>query len=418
MLIFLAVASLMVGAALLILLMPLIGRPTSLRSRVSPAADLVMLYREQMNEVEADVAAGLLPSTRLEEARNELEQRLLTDMPPHSTTDTRVQWHKSRNTAIAVSLSLPLVAGLLYWNLGNPSALTGQAAPQAVARSDEHSTSVEQIGKMVGRLAEKLAANPDNPEGWAMLARSYSALGRHPEAVLAFGRAAALLPDDADLLADYADALAVTMHGKLKGKPMQLVRHALKLDPDNAKALALAGTEAFDRADYRGAIAFWEHAARNAPEGTEFTDALHASLEEAKSLAAGRPAESSPARISESASAPAGRVAGSVSLASSLAAKALPDHKVFIYAQALEGPRMPLAILAAKVADLPLNFVLDDSLSMSPDLKLSSFQQILVTARVSKAGGAMPLPGDLQGRSGPVRLGASKIQIEINEIVK
>ncbi len=414
---FLAAATLMAGGALIFLLRPLLKGPSNPGTDISAQTDLIALYRQQMSEVEADVAAGLLPRTQLDEAKTELEHRLLTELPQRPV-GAQTQWSRSSITAIAVSLTIPLAAGLLYWKLGNPGALSADAQPTAFVQSGTHSTAPDQIEAMVGRLADKLAAYPDNPEGWAMLARSYDVLGRHEEAVSAFARAAALLPGDAELLADYADALAMTMNGKLKGKPMQLVHRALKLDADNAKALALAGTEAFGRADYQGAVAFWERAVRTAPEGTEFADSLRASLEEAKSLVAGRPANFAPARVTEAAPTAADRVAGRAFLASSLAAKASPGDTVFIYAQAQDGPRMPLAILTAKVRDLPIDFVLDDGLSMSPDLKLSSVQRVFVTARVSRAGSATPQPGDLQGKIGPVRVGTGNNQVEISEIVK
>ena len=417
MLTFLTAATLMVGGALIFLLMPLIRRPFNLRASMSAQTNLIALYRQQMSEVEADVAAGLLPQTQLDEATTELEHRLLTELPQRPT-GAEVKWYKSSITAVVVSLTIPLAAGLLYWMLGSPDALTADALPTAFVQSGAHSTAPDQIETMVSRLADKLAANPDNPEGWAMLARSYDVLGRHDEAASAFARAAELLPGDAELLADYADALAMTMNGKLKGKPMQLVRRALKLDPENAKALALAGTEAFGRADYRGAVAFWSRAVRAAPEGTEFADSLRASLEEAKSLAAGRPANFLTARVSEAAPIAADRVAGRVFLASGLAAKASPGDTVFIYAQAQDGPRMPLAILTAKVKDLPMDFVLDDGLSMSPALKLSSVERVFVTARISRAGSATPQRGDLQGKIGPVRVGTGNNRVEISEIVK
>jgi cytochrome c-type biogenesis protein CcmH len=416
MLTFSIAGTLMVAGALLFLLLPLIRRPSDVHPRQSSQTDLIALYRQQISEVQADVAAGLLPPKQLDDAKMELEHRLLSELPQRAAA--HAQWHKASITAIALSLALPLSAGLLYWKLGNPGALEADARSPDFVHSGAHSTSPDQIETMVSRLADRLAANPDNPEGWAMLGRSYSVLGKHKEAASAFAKATALLPGDAALFADYADALAMTMNGKLSGKPMQLVRRALKLDPDNSKALALAGTEAFGRADYRSAVAFWERAVRTATQGTEFADSLRASLEEARALAGGEAANLPVERDSEAAPGMAGQVSGRVVLASALAANASPSDTVFVYAQAQGGPRMPLAILNAKVRDLPMDFVLDDSLSMSPSFKLSSVDRVFVTARISRAGSATPQPGDLQGKIGPVRVGTGKIRIEISEIVK
>ncbi|MEO8156559.1 MAG: c-type cytochrome biogenesis protein CcmI [Betaproteobacteria bacterium] len=413
---FLIFATLMVGGALAFLLTPLLKNSSRLRAGTLAESDLVALYRQQIGEVQADVDAGLLPRAQLAEAVTELEHRMLIELP-HRPTHSQAQRYRSRPSAVLLLLILPLAAGLLYWKLGSPGALSADGSPGNFAHPSAHSTNPDQVETMVARLADKLAANPDNPEGWAMLARSYGVLGKHADAVSAFARAVALLPDDADLLADYADALAITMNGQLKGKPLQLVHRALKLDPDNPKALALAGSEAFDRKDYRGAVSFWQRAVRSAPQGTEFGDSLRASLKEAGMLAGGGAAilPSRPA-TAEPIAAP-GRVSGRVVLAGALAANVLPGDTVFIYAQAPDGPRMPLAILTAKAKDLPLDFVLDDSLSMSPEQKLSSVQRVLVTARISRTASAMPQPGDLRGRIGPVGVGAREVHIEINEIV-
>jgi cytochrome c-type biogenesis protein CcmH len=209
----------------------------------------------------------------------------------------------------------------------------------------------------------------------------------------------------------------MTQDGRLTGKPMQLVRRALRLNPDHTKALALAGTEAFSRADYRAAVKFWDRAIHTASQQTEFTDSLLASLDEAKSLVAGK-VNGSVARTSEVPGAAASAVAGKVFLASSLAARTSPGDTLFIYARAQSGRGMPLAILTAKARDLPMNFVLDDSLSMSQNAKLSSVKHVFLTARVSKTGSAAPRPGDLLGNVGPVRLGTNNIKIEIREIAQ
>lgn len=417
MLIFLACSVMMVGVALAFLLMPLVVKPSRARCAPAPETDLVALYRQQIGEVRADVDAGLLPQAQIEEALGELEHRLLAELPQRPGY-VLAQWARSGRTAVALLLALPIAAGLLYWKLGNPAALSHDGLPADVTHAGAHSTSADQIEAMVARLADKLAANPDNPEGWAMLARSYSVLGRHAQAVSAFASAAALLPDDADLLADYADALAMTRNGRIKGGPLQLVRRALKLDPDNPKALALAGSEAFDRQDYRGAAAFWQRALRSAPPGTQFSESLRSSLDEASALVATASSSRQSDQPAGVPSATPDAVSGRVVLTGALAAKAAPGDSIFVYAQAQDGPRMPLAILTAKVRDLPMDFILDDSLSMSPQLKLSSARRVVVTARISRSGSATPQPGDLRGTSGPVPVGASKVQVEINEIVK
>ena len=416
MMVFVVAASVMLCVALGFLLPPLLRRPRHEQASVNNQSDdLIELYRQQMKEVEVDLSSGLLAAEHHHEATRELERSMLSDLTQSAPTQA-AQWRMSLKPALAVLALLPLAAALLYGQLGNPGGMSAPPADSSGTQSGAHATSPEQIAVMVDRLAQKLAEDPKNADGWAMLARSYDALGRYLEAVAAFRKAEALLPDDAALLADYADAVAMTQQGRLAGKPMKLVHRALKLDPTNAKALALAGTDAFDRRDYRGAATFWEKALNGAPEGTEFASSLRASLEEAKSLSGDRPHPT--VKIPDSTQAIAAQVSGRVSLAASLKGRAPPDGTLFLFARAESGPRMPLAILQANVKALPMEFVLDDKSAMSPALKLSNFDRVIVTARISRSGDAMPKPGDLMGSSGPVRVGSRNLQIVIGEIVK
>jgi cytochrome c-type biogenesis protein CcmH len=269
---------------------------------------------------------------------------------------------------------------------------------------------------MVDRLAERLKERPDDAEGWAMLGRSYVALGQHEKAVPAFEKATALRPDDAVLLADHADALAVRNGRSLAGEPIQLVQRALKADPRNLKALALAGTEAFDRADYPAAAAYWQRLVDAAPPDSPFVAPAREGLAEARQRG-GLPAPKAEASPPMPA-APGGAVlSGTVTLAPALRAKAAPEDTVFVFARAAEGPRMPLAILRRQVKDLPLQFKLDDSLAMSPAARLSGASRVVVGARVSKSGDAMPQPGDLSGQTAPVSVGAQGLTIEISQVV-
>lgn len=413
---FVVAASAMLCVAMAFLLPPLLRRPRhELASGENRIRNLVDLYRQQMTEVESDLTSGLLAAEHHADARRDLERGMLGDLSQATPMPAR-QWQISLKPALGILALLPLAATLLYGQLGNPASVSAPPAGSPPTQAGSHATTPAQIAMMVDRLAQKLTEDPQNPDGWAMLARSYDVLGRHQEAVAAFRKAEALLPHDAALLADYADAVAMTQQGRLSGTPMQLVHRALKIDPGHPKALALAGTEAFDRRDYRGAATFWEKAVNGAPENTEFTAALRASLEEARSLAGDR---SRPvAATSEPTSAVAAQISGRVTLSPSLRDKASPEGTLFVFARAESGPRMPLAILQANVKALPMEFTLDDKSSMSPAMKLSNFDRVIVTARISRSGEALPTPGDLIGSVGPIPVGTRNVRIEISEIVK
>ena len=217
----------------------------------------------------------------------------------------------------------------------------------------------------------------------------------------------------------------MTNNRSFEGEPTMLVERALKIDPKNPKALALAGTVAFDRKDYRVAVQHWEKLAQVEPADGQYADQIRASIAQARQLA-GMPPAAAPisgntaATLPSTASAGAAsaQVSGTVSLAPPLKARAAPDDTVFVFARAAEGNRMPLAIVRKQVKDLPLQFTLDDSMAMSPAAKLSGATSVIIGARISKSGNAMPKSGDLQGLSPAVSVGATGIKVEINEELK
>ena len=307
----------------------------------------------------------------------------------------------------------------IYGFLGNIQALD----PANLQAKAEAEPSREQIEAMVNALATRLEALPANqpgdPKAWEMLARSYAAMQRFPQASKAYKRAIELSPNNAQLLADQADVLAMLQGQSAAGEPTRLIEQALKLDPDNLKALALAGSAAFERSDFTTAVRYWTQARTLAPAGSEFAIGLDRSLEEAR-VASGVPVSpASGSTVSKAVTTPVdtvGRIQGKVSLAPALAGKVQPNDTVFIFARAFEGPRMPLAILRRKASELPISFILDDSTAMSDEMKLSKFPLVVVGTRVSKSGNAMPQSGDLVGQSGSVKLGSSGLGIVIDTV--
>jgi len=323
-----------------------------------------------------------------------------------------------------VATSVLLVAAAGYWWKGAPDLATSSAPTTGGAVADgaagtPHATNFDQIAAMTEKLAARLKDQPNDAEGWAMLARSYSVLGKHPEALKAYEKALGLRKDDATLLADYADSLAVKNNRNLSGEPMKQVERALKLDPRNLKALSLAGTHAFDRKDYAGAVKYWEQVVQFGTSDNALVQQVQPGLAEARELA-GLPAVSQPLDAVKVGAAPVGGVAvsGTVSLSAALRTQVQPEDTVFVFARAAEGAKMPLAILRKQVKDLPLQFKLDDSMAMSPANVLSGASKVVVSARVSKSGNAMPQPGDLSGQSAAVSVGTTGMQIEIRETVR
>ncbi len=288
---------------------------------------------------------------------------------------------------------------------------------------------------LVESLAAKVKERPDDVRGWSLLARSMASLGRFDEAAQAYEHLLTLVPDDASLLADYADTLGMAQGRSLAGRPYELVKRALVLDPKNRKALALAGTAAMDAGDYALSAQYWRSLAAELAPGSEDEQQVAAVLDElnAKAAAAGRPlpkvatatpavkAPAPAASPSTPATPPAApeatRVSGSVRLAPAIAAKASPGDTLFVFARAEGGSRMPLAVLRSNAGALPMQFALDDSMAMAPMAKISNASAVRIEARVSRSGGAQPQAGDLVGTSDVVKPGASNVQIVIDKVL-
>ena len=377
------------------------ARPSETRDAVNAA-----VYRDQLRELGADLRAGTLAPDQYEKARLEIEARLIADV---GTGDAPAESPRgARGTALALGLAIPICALAVYLSVGNPSAVL----PQAAGGANPHGMTVAQFEAGVARLAARLKDSPDDAEGWTMLARSYAVLGRFGEASEAYTKAAARMPRDAQLLADYADALAMAQGRTLRGEPERILLRALAIDPDNVKALLLAGTAAFDRGDHPAAVRHWERVLGLLPKESDMIQRVQASIAEARSLGGSAVGKAQVARPAQAQG--GGRVSGVVKLAPELAGKVAPSDTVFIFARAAEGPRMPLAIVRKRGSDLPVQFTLDDSMAMAPQMKLSAFPRVVIGARVSKSANASPQPGDLQGSSEPVRTGAKGVAVVID----
>lgn len=368
------------------------------------------IYRDQLADLERDLASGTLSQAEYAGAREEIERRVLEDVAA-DTAPTDTAPRRLPRTALALAVTLPLAAALLYVVLGTPAALDPAArqGPQA---------SAAEIEKMVATLAARLEKDPGNLEGWAMLGRSYLVTGRLAEAAKAFDKAGPAMEASTELMLQVAELSAELNEGRIEGRGRELLQRVLKAEPQNPQALVLAGTDAFFRQQYADAVRHWEAVLAQLPPGSPDAQNLTAGIEKARSLQGEAPAGAR-ARAEAKPPAAAGKtVSGRVTLAPALAGKASPDDVVFIFARAAEGPRMPLAVVRTRVADLPQDFTLDDSMALSPEFKLSSAGTLRIEARVSKSGDATARPGDLRGESGPVQPGASKLGIVIDTRVE
>ena len=380
------------------------------------------VYRQQFAELEQDYKNAVLTDTQYQQSKHELERRLLEETAPETKAPVvQVRPINRRAIAVVLAILIPTIGGLLYWKLGSPEAVTlpSVSAPAAQSGSEYAHQTSEGLDALSERLKKKLEQNPNDGVGWALLARSYAEIGRHADAVPIYEKAMQLIPDDPQMLSDYADALAMLQGRKLEGKPEQLIQRALKIDPNHVKALMLAGTIAFDRREFGKAAQYWERANANLSPETEAgaRQELLAGIAEAKGLATGKPVTASAGGGSAMPPKQGGQavaISGTVSLAPSLAAKGAPTDTLFVFAREMNGPPMPVSIVRATKKDLPFTFQLDDSTSPMPSRKLSDVGTVVIVARLSKSGEAMPKSGDLQGISEPMKPGANRVTIVID----
>jgi cytochrome c-type biogenesis protein CcmH len=406
---FWAAVAALVAVALFFVIRPLLSKRTA--TDVARGGANISIYRDQMRELGADLQNGLLSADQHEKARRELEGRLLEDAAVGEAPV--LPQRPAFKSAIVLSTLVPMGAFGVYLLVGTPAALDPQVLAQ---NSAEHTINRQELEAMVEKLAARLKEQPDNPEGWVMLGRSYKHFQRYEDAARAYGNAVSRMPPNADVLADYADILAMAQGRQLAGEPERIIAQALKADPKNLKALALAGSAAFEKKEFAIAARYWEQMLPLVPGDSDQARAVQTNVDEARSL--GGIAASTPAAGKHANAALAqvigGKVSGVVQLAPELQKKVAPDDTVLIYARAADGPRMPLAIVRRQARELPVAFTLDDSSAMSPDMTLSKQQNVVVAARISKTSSATPQPGDLEGTTGPVRNNASGVTILIN----
>jgi cytochrome c-type biogenesis protein CcmH len=421
------------------LVVPLLRRGHSRRPAPDAEVALGAIYRDQLRELEGEVVAGTLTSEQEASARHEVVSRLAEDLqraPAAAMAQprrARSGWRSPMGAAAAGTV-VAIVAGAwwLYAWLGAPTAIQSevQRASQPVAAAAPvagERAAIPGMEVLAQRLALKLRTQtPDDGEGWALLARSYVELKQYREAADAFSKAVKHIPNDATLLADYADALGMANGKTLRGEPAALVQRALKADPKHPKALALAASAAFEDKKYRQAIGYWEELRALLAPTSDEARGIEANIAEAntllgaKSLAAPTSVAAALAAAVDAAptNAAGGAISGTVRVAPELAAKVSSGDTLLVYAKAVARSGPPLAVVRVSATGLPFSFRLDDSQAMVPELRLSSVSEVALTARVSHNGTATPQSGDLQGVIQPVKVGAQGVELVMDQVVR
>jgi cytochrome c-type biogenesis protein CcmH len=398
----------------------------------------IRLRREQVAALRQELAIGRITPEEHGQATLELERAVLEESDAAARSAVTAQASRpipntSRRLAIALAFGIAFGAFGLYGFLGDLAGLDA-AAPAQVAEAarvvkpsvsadtasstastgDPSAAAVEaMLDSMTASMSRQREGTVD-AAGWTLIARSYAALQRFDSASRAYASALALAPNDAQLLADHADVLSVLQDKRMDGEPIRLVRRALQIDPDNPKALALAGTDAFERRDFASAKELWTRARRVSAPG-EFTQTID------RNLAAVQEAlVRSPASAVESTASAAGParfdLRGRLRIADEMAARVAPTDTVFVFAREVGAVGMPIALARYLASDLPVDFALDGNSAMVDRTRLAGISRVEIGARISRSGDATPRAGDPRGKSAPVAIDRQDLLITIDDV--
>lgn len=338
--------------------------------------------------------------------------RKMQKKPPVTPTGLLATLLSGRAAAITLGIAIPALSIVLY--LVRPDTPPIAPAQPTVAKGEKMAPAHAQV---VEDMAARLELNPNDGNGWAMLAQSYAMMGRYADAVKAYEKAVKLIPNNAQLLVDFADVLAVANDRNLLGKPLAMINQALKLDPNNIKGLALIGSAAFQAKDYAGAIKYWGKMLKLLPPDTPLAKQMTAGVAEARAMIAGKKSPSF--EVAEDRVQPVkggAQITGVLTLSKALASKAAPTDSVFLSAKDMSGTPVPIAVMRATVKDLPLRFTLDDSMSMMPEMKLSNFKIVMISAKISRSGNTKTQIGDLLGEVASVKVGDNDVRVLIDKV--
>jgi len=394
----------------------------------------IELIKQQIKELDADMEAGELEQEQYTSSRHDLEKALLADL--NIDNDSKASEAKSGRWALfAIPIMIVAIALPTYFKTGSPDIISRLEDPASMQQPATHNnarqagagTPAASMEDLVANLAKRMENDPENVEGWKMLGRSYISLGRIQEALQTYERAMKLDQKDVDLLMGYATTMAMTRNNQFVGRPAEIIDQAYQLAPNNTNVLWLKGNIHYQAGEAKEAVMYWEQVMAKLQPGSEEAMTVAEYLKDARSRlpagtvipalpqASAAPASTTEPETSHSTAAEAIQV--TVTLDPALQSKVQGDETLFIFARALNGPRVPLAVVRKTAKDLPITLVMDDSMAMAPQFSLSKFSQVVIEARITKSGKPSASSGDFEGRVSPVKPGqTATVQLTINTI--
>lgn len=354
------------------------------------------IARQKHAELKTALDRGEISQTGYQTALSEIEQSLAVDLraqASHKAGATKGRW-----AGLLIVLILPLSAGALYFSLGSPGAIQLQST-QAALQNNEQPT----IDELIAQIKSRLAEDPEDATGWFVLARTYMVSGQYQKSVDALRKLHELVGDEPTVLVRMADAIVMSQGGQFSEEPVNLLKKALAIAPEQPQALWLMGVAEERTGNLKSAVGYWQKAKVHLAEDPRAVSELSQMIASANNrLGETTSANTTPATENTS-------ITVRISLAENLSGAVNPSDTVFVFATAQNGPKMPLAAVKKTVEELPLTLVLDDSKAMSPALKLSSVDAFNITARISTTGTPTATSGDLFGEATDLQLGLEGI---------
>ncbi len=411
--IFLLCVVVMIVVAFALILPPLLRKNFQADQESIQNEHNLAIGREYLQELNKDLSSGRIDQAQFEQARSELELELSqVILAASKITNENDSQSRPNNIGLIflLMIGLPIIAIGVYLQTGSLTALDVELQKTEQALSEQS----PDIETMIAALAERLESDPSDGEGWVMLGKSYLVMNRFGEAREAFSKAHKIFGNNVALLADYADAIGRGNSGDLTGDAKSLIVSALDVDPDYPKLRWLAGMLAYQEQEYEKVAEFLQPILMQTKPGSAVHESMKRLIVEAQSqsqseeLPAKTPEESVQSKIS---------LQVEVSLAGKLNDQVDAEDTVFVFAKAVQGPPIPLAVAKLKASELPTTITLDDSMAMRPDLKISAHQRVTISARISKSGNAIAARGDLEAESVEVDVETLKsIDIFINSV--
>ncbi len=364
--------------------------------KINSNQNSIDIYNQKLKEINFDIENHLITKSEANNAIEELEYSLIKDNKNTDILDSKLYFSnlKSKKTiSIILLLVIPVFVISVYSFIGTPNSIEKLVLVSDLKNTKSDSEKLVSVEQMLKRVERRLLDDPNNSDDWLMLANSYVVLKRYPEAIRAFENLYRLKGDDPSLLFRYADVLAMANSGIFAGKPSELIKKALQLDPQNTMGLWLAGLVAYEEGEVKKAINYWENVLPKLEIGSEEEKNIRKYIEFAK--------ENNNISIQNNGSITQEKIEYSLKLSIELSPNFTNINKnkaVFIYAKPINSPNnMPIIVLRKTVADLPLLVEMNDSMSMLPSNKLSDYKSVQVLARISNSGNAKSEKGDLIG---------------------